>query len=133
GQDFNGILTDGAPGLVTLLAPANGATLTTAGTLSWSPVLGATSYDVYVGTTATPAFAGSVGTTSFATGPLITNNVYSWRVVARNGASALGSSATWSFGVQIPPLDVRALRFVPITPCRAVDTRNAPGPLGGPA
>ena len=25
------------------------------------------------------------------------------------------------------------LRFVPVTPCRAVDTRNAIGPLGGPA
>ena len=26
-----------------------------------------------------------------------------------------------------------ALRFVPLTPCRVVDTRNANGPLGGPA
>lgn len=26
-----------------------------------------------------------------------------------------------------------ALHFVPVTPCRAVDTRNAVGPLGGPA
>ena len=25
-----------------------------------------------------------------------------------------------------------ALRFVPVTPCRVVDTRNANGPLGGP-
>ncbi len=25
-----------------------------------------------------------------------------------------------------------ALRFVPVTPCRVVDTRNAPGPFGGP-
>src|ERR1700733_9646305 len=26
-----------------------------------------------------------------------------------------------------------ALRFVPVTPCRLVDTRNATGPLGGPS
>lgn len=30
------------------------------------------------------------------------------------------------------PVQSSALRFVPVTPCRVVDTRNADGPLGGP-
>jgi hypothetical protein len=31
-----------------------------------------------------------------------------------------------------PPPTSAALRFVPVTPCRIADTRNAPGPFGGP-
>ena len=32
-----------------------------------------------------------------------------------------------------PPVAGTALRFVPVTPCRVVDTRNPVGPLGGPS
>ena len=32
-----------------------------------------------------------------------------------------------------PPVTGTALRFVPVTPCRVVDTRNPAGPLGGPS
>ncbi len=31
------------------------------------------------------------------------------------------------------PINTSALSFIPVTPCRAVDTRNAVGPLGGPS
>ncbi|HOL73413.1 MAG TPA: SBBP repeat-containing protein [Bryobacteraceae bacterium] len=32
-----------------------------------------------------------------------------------------------------PEVEVRGARFVPITPCRVLDTRNPAGPFGGPA
>jgi len=35
--------------------------------------------------------------------------------------------------VSITDTNVSALRFVPVTPCRVVDTRGAAGPFGGPA
>jgi hypothetical protein len=37
-------------------------------------------------------------------------------------------TVTAGFGLLPPP----GLRFVPVTPCRVVDTRNAAGPFGGP-
>jgi hypothetical protein len=36
-------------------------------------------------------------------------------------------------GYFVPNTDVTALAFYPVTPCRLVDTRLGPGPLGGPS
>lgn len=42
-------------------------------------------------------------------------------------------AATADDPTTITPLPVTALGFVPITPCRVVDTRKQAGPLGGPS
>ena len=43
-----------------------------------------------------------------------------------------GGSATATASDPTPVTAPQALRFVPITPCRIADTRNATGPFGGP-
>jgi hypothetical protein len=43
----------------------------------------------------------------------------------RNASLSIG-------GVTVPVTEIPPLRFVPMTPCRVVDTRNAAGPFGGP-
>ena len=56
---------------------------------------------------------------------------YYYRVAASNaGGTTRGSILSFTTGTQAA---AGALRFVPITPCRMVDTRNANGPLSGPA
>jgi PKD repeat protein len=48
--------------------------------------------------------------------------------------NALGSSQTTrSVTVTAPPVSSTATRFYTVTPCRAIDTRNANGATGGPA
>jgi hypothetical protein len=50
--------------------------------------------------------------------------------VARAFSSAVASNQD---GVILAVTYLQPLRFVPITPCRVVDTRNALGPFGGPS
>jgi hypothetical protein len=49
--------------------------------------------------------------------------------IAMNGPRSVTATFT---GVTPPPAS-SGLRFVPVTPCRIADTRNANGPFGGPA
>src|SRR6202521_1578049 len=49
---------------------------------------------------------------------------------ATNSPQTVSVTLTISASAQIPPSS--AARFVPITPCRIADTRNATGPFGGP-
>jgi len=72
--------------------------------------------------------AGPANSVSYSPGLLAGSTTYYWRIVAKNATGA-NSSATWSFSTVDSALP---LRFVPITPCRVADTRNASGPLGGP-
>ncbi|WP_234109126.1 GEVED domain-containing protein [Chryseobacterium sp. R2A-55] len=84
--------------------PANGAFgVCYAGTgavnaISWGAVAGATSYDVYFGAGSLPATvtATNVTANSYATGALLPNTTYYWRVVAKNGCGTAGS-ATFTF------------------------------------
>jgi uncharacterized repeat protein (TIGR01451 family) len=59
-----------------------------------------------------------------------------WSGAALNAAGCLtmtaNASVTANFGAN-PISATSALRFVPVAPCRLVDTRNATGPLGGPS
>jgi len=47
-------------------------------------------------------------------------------------APGYANSAVASAAYTIPPSTTGALRFIPVTPCRIADTRNAAGPFGGP-
>jgi uncharacterized repeat protein (TIGR01451 family) len=117
------------PAAPVLTAPANGATgVSLAPTLTWGASSGAASYDVHFGTASSPPLAINTTATSYAPGALSAETLYYWQIVARSGAGT-ASSATWSFTTGV---GLGALRFIPATPCRVVDTRNAAGPFGGP-
>ncbi len=119
-----------APSLGT---PANGAVgVSTTPTLNWSVVNGTTSYDVYFGTQNPPSFAINTSSTTYNPGSLNLGVTYYWQVVAKstNGsAPSTVRSFTVAFTGQTTPT---ASQFVPITPCRIIDTRNTNGALGGP-
>ena len=114
-----------------LTSPANGVGgVSLLPVLSWSAVSGATSYDVYFGAASPPPLAANVPTASYSpAGPLNQEGTYYWQVVARN-SSGLSSSPIWSFTTGFAGA---GLAFVPVTPCRVVDTRNAAAPFGGPS
>jgi hypothetical protein len=108
--------------------PVNLAAGVSLGTgLSWSASTGATSYDVYFGTSSSPPLLGNVTVISDSPGTLTANTQYYWKVVAKNSFGST-ASAVWSFTTGAASA---ALRFVPMTPCRVVDTRNTAGPIGG--
>ena len=56
------------------------------------------------------------------------STTYYYQIYATNSAGP-ARGATSSFTTSAPPV---ALQFVPVTPCRVADTRNANGPFGGP-
>ncbi len=118
-----------APAAPALVSPANGATgVLVTPTLVWEASSGATSYDVHFGTASAPPLVINTAGTSYAPATLSPNTAYYWQIAARNASGSTGS-AVWSFTSGVP---AAGLRFVPVTPCRVVDTRNANGPLGGP-
>ncbi len=113
-----------------LNAPADGAIgALLAPALVWSASGFAVTYDVFFGTSSVPPLVTSTTGTSYAPGTLNSDTTYYWQIVARNGAGA-ASSAISSFTTGIPAL---GLRFVPVTPCRVVDTRQVEGAFGGPS
>ncbi len=113
-----------------LVSPANGATgVADAAVLTWNAATGAVSYDVYFGTSSAPSLVTNTTATSYAPGTLTAGQTYYWQIVAQNGSGS-AASPTWSFTTVAP---AAGLRFVPVTPCRLVDTRMADGPFGGPA
>ena len=118
-----------APLAPALVSPANGASaVSMTPTLTWTASGGATSYDVYFGTLAAPPLATTTTATTYTPAGLNAGTLYYWQIVARNSAGT-ASSATWSFTTGAR---AGALRFVPVTPCRVVDTRQPGGPFGGP-
>ncbi len=117
-----------------LVSPANGAiAVSLAAALTWNASPGATSYDVYFGTLGSPPLVVATAQTSYTppTGSLTMGALYFWRVVAKN-SNGSGASPVWSFTTPTTPQPAAALRFVAVTPCRIVDTRQAEGPFGGP-
>jgi beta-glucanase (GH16 family) len=111
-----------------LTSPVNGATgVVVSPALAWSPAFGAISYDVYFGASSPPPMVTNTTATSYAPGTLTAGRTYYWQIVAHNTAGQL-ASATWSFTTGAP---AAGLRFVPVTPCRAADTRQTGGPLEG--
>ncbi len=130
GQTFTIEQESSPPGVPTNPSPSNGATgVTLTPTLSWTGGSAATSYDVYFGTSSSPPLVVTNTTgTSYAPGTLDSDTTYYWQIVAQTSSGPI-SSAIWSFTAGSPAV---GLRFVPVTPCRIADTRNADGPFGGP-
>ena len=119
----------GPPTAPVPMFPANGATgASVAPTLVWTGSGGAISYDVYFGISSSPPLVTSTTGTSYVPGTLTSDTTYYWQIVARSGLGSSGS-AIWSFTTGVTPI---GLRFVPVAPCRVVDTRGAGGPFGGP-
>ncbi|HEY1206350.1 MAG TPA: protease pro-enzyme activation domain-containing protein [Bryobacteraceae bacterium] len=116
-----------------LTSPANGATgVPLSPTFTWQASTGATSYwfSYYEGPNGIPQGV-QTAATSYSPGALAAGTTYYWYVNAANSAGVGASSAIWSFSTQMG-VGPGALLFVPVTPCRVVDTRNAGGPFGGP-
>ena len=105
------IVSNAAPGSVTLTAPANGATgVSATPTFTWSPVPQAASYSIQVATS--PSFATVVAsasgltTTSFTpAGAFNTGTTYYWRVWADNACGTGAYSAVYSFSTVAAPGD----------------------------
>ncbi|MBI4902307.1 MAG: hypothetical protein HY820_01650 [Acidobacteria bacterium] len=113
------------PPAPTLTSPMNtsiGMGLTTA--LSWQPVSGAASYDVYFGTANPPPLVTNTTALTYSPGGLAYGNTYYWKIAARN-ASGATSSGQYFFATAASGTAAVGLRFVPLTPCRLVDTRTA--------
>jgi hypothetical protein len=120
-----------APATPIQASPPNGATgISLNPALSWNAASGVTSYDVYFGTSPTPPLLTNTTAISYSTGVLALGTTYYWQVVAKNSAGSAGS-AIWSFTTATSGFSM--LHFVPVTPCRIADTRNANGPFGGPS
>ncbi len=118
------------PAAPVLVSPPDGATgVSMAPTLTWNAAANADSYDVYFGLFSPPPLVGNTTGTSYATEIKNPGTPYYWQIVARNAAGT-ANSETWFFYALTAPFS--GLRFVPVTPCRVVDTRNGSGTLGGP-
>ncbi|HLJ49796.1 MAG TPA: hypothetical protein VKU01_27470 [Bryobacteraceae bacterium] len=119
------------PPAVTVFTPTQGASgVSVSITLTWQAVTGATSYDVYFGTGITPGFVTNTTSTSYTPVTLSFNTTYYWAITANN---AFGStqSVVWSFTTI--GAGTSGYRFIPVAPCRIIDTRGAVGPFGGPS
>jgi photosystem II stability/assembly factor-like uncharacterized protein len=119
------LLSGLAPPVLTF--PADGAAGTSlTPTLTWNAASGATSYDVYFGLFSPPPFVMNTASLSYALQTLNPNTTYYWQIAARNSTGLSPASAVRFF--MTGPSN-----FIPVTPCRIADTRNANGPFGGPA
>ncbi len=89
-----------APGPFALTSPANGASVTTTGTvtLTWGESAGATSYDVYFGSANDPPLLGNQTATSVDV-TVSAGSSYFWRVVAKNACNQTSAPASgaWAF------------------------------------
>jgi len=122
---------NGAPSPVTVVTPVSGQSNVPIGSpLTWQAASGATSYNVSFGTSNPPPLVVS-GTTALSYSPsLAANTTYYWQVAAVNASGTTNSSVFFFSTGTIT--NTGALRFIPVTPCRVLDTRGAFGVFGGP-
>ncbi len=106
-----------------------GAEIGQAPTLSWTGSAAATTYEVYFGTAANPPLMATVAGTTYTPPPLQGQTTYYWRVAARNAAANI-SSQTWRFTTGGTGVAPGGYRYVPVAPCRVVDTRAGEGLSG---
>jgi len=124
---FTTAATGQLPGAVTIFSPGQGVTgVPLNATLTWGASAATTSYDVYFGTSVNPPLIGNTTNLSFSPGALAPGTTYYWLTVSRNSAGTT-ASALWFFTT------AAGQRFIPVAPCRIMDTRQAAGPFGGPA
>ncbi|HLJ51196.1 MAG TPA: hypothetical protein VKU01_34545 [Bryobacteraceae bacterium] len=119
------------PSAVTVFTPSQGASgvgLNTA--LTWGAASGATSYDVYFGPANPPPFVMNTTRLAYSPGQLNPNTTYYWQINAKNTAGTT-ASIIWSFTTG--STTTSGAQFVPVTPCRIMDTRDAFGTFGGPS
>ena len=129
--------------------PADGATgIPVYGDFRWIQASPADSIDIYVGNTPDPPLVASLPGTdrSFSMSPVVSGPAAAarsisvegtplvfplsttyWRLVARRGSASL-SSPVYSFTAE----GLLGLRFMPLAPCRVVDTRLDNGQFGKP-
>jgi hypothetical protein len=115
-------------------SPASGSTIgATSVTFSWNLALGGTQYKLSVGNSSGGTeYANNVivaGASQAVSGlPLDGRTIYAVLSTSFNGTwvAAPVASYTMTGGT------LTGQRFVPVTPCRIIDTRNANGALGGP-
>lgn len=117
--------------------PADGATgIPFYGELRWNQSSPVDSFDLHIGNTPAPPFVTSLpgAARSFELSPIAYSSARSlgvegrsfvfplgttyWRLIARRGSASI-SSPEYSFTAEGPV----GLRFVPLAPCRVVDTR----------
>ncbi|HLJ45113.1 MAG TPA: hypothetical protein VKU01_03855, partial [Bryobacteraceae bacterium] len=121
------------PSAVTVFSPTQGATgVSTSVSLSWSAAAGATSYDILFGTSTTPPVVDTTTGLSYSPLNLAPNTTYFWSITAKNSFGGT-PSALWFFTTGASTTTTSGYQFVPVTPCRIIDTRGAVGPFGGPA
>ncbi len=131
--ELNNTVGSPVPAAPVLASPSNGATVTAPLTLNWQASSGATSYTVYFGTVSPPPQVTQTTSTTYNPGSLGGGVTYYWSITAANAAGST-SSSVWSFTTTLSSSVASGpLFFVPVTPCRVVDTRGATGTLGGPA
>lgn len=92
------------PSCATYSLPTNSSTVCPVSqTLSWAsvptPSCGSITYDVYfnTGTTATTLVSAAQTGTTFATGGLVSNTIYAWKIVPKNGTTSASSCSTYTF------------------------------------
>lgn len=114
--------------------PAHGATGVSVGiTLNWVQTGTFDSMEIYFGPSMPPRHLATATTsTSFKPTEVLPSlfplTTYYWQIVTRRG-SLTASSPLWSFTTS----GYANLRFVPVTPCRLVDTREDRGEYGKPS
>jgi hypothetical protein len=124
------------PAAPVLASPANQATAVPGSglTLEWIASSGAEAYDVYFGASNPPPLAANTNATNYSPPAAATPGItYYWSVTAKNAAGSASSPVWWFTVAAAAPVPVN---FVPLAPCRLVDTRaaeNVPAPFGAPS
>ena len=106
-------------------SPADGAVGVSRNvTLSWTENQAVDSMDVYFGTTNPPPFVTNTTAKTYTPVTLNSGTTYYWKIVAKVGA-ATGASSVFSFTTIQNIVLTGGRMFVPVPPCRLVDTREA--------
>jgi hypothetical protein len=109
------------PGIPGNSYPSPGLTsVPLSGSLAWAAASNATSYDVYLGPVSSPLLLTTTTALSTPFVNLLPNQTYFWQVVAKNSFGST-TSPIWQFTTGA----ATGSPFIPVTPCRLIDTRIA--------
>jgi hypothetical protein len=116
--------------LVVMVAPAN-ISLGPSVSRQFSATVTGTTNQTVTWSIAPPSLGTINPNTGLYTAP---QSILSQQSVMVKATSAVDNSAFGTSLITLVPISSsQGLRFVPVTPCRIIDTRLAPGPFGGPA